>query len=56
MEWCGMNIEWTLCSERMPPDDRNSRCIFTNLEFDKAIPLIYSGHTTNMLGHIKGDA
>ena len=33
MEWCGMNIEWTLCSERMPPNDQKT--IFRRMDKEK---------------------
>jgi len=29
-----MNIEWTLCSERMPPDDYGIKLIVKDGEFD----------------------
>ena len=39
-----------------PPDD-DDRYIFTNLLYTNvSVPLIYSGHSVNMLGLIKGDA
>ena len=43
-------------SERMPPDNRTDKFIFTNLYYDWAEPLIYTGYRVNMLGIIDGDA
>lgn len=51
-----MTIPWIKCSERMPPDNHTDKFIFTNLYYDRAEPLIYTGHTVNMLGIIDGDA
>lgn len=48
-------ITWTKCSDRMPPDDKDKRYILTNLNCPVAEPLIYTGHTVNMLGIIPGD-
>lgn len=50
-----MTITWTKCSERMPMDNHTDKFIFTNIYHACAKPLIYTGHTVNMLGIIDGD-